>query len=80
MSTTTRPHINDFAGLTLVPGDAGYDAARAVFNGAVDRRPALVAQVGDAADVAAALRHAHDAGLPVAVRCGGHSGAGFGVI
>ncbi|HWC25247.1 MAG TPA: FAD-binding oxidoreductase [Solirubrobacteraceae bacterium] len=80
MSITTRPHINDFAGTILVAGDPGYDDARAVFNGAIDRRPALIAQVSDARDVAAALRHAQDEGLPVAIRCGGHSGAGFGVI
>ena len=80
MSITTRPHINDFAGTILVAGDPGYDDARAVFIGAIDRRPALIAQVSDARDVAAALRHAQDEGLPVAIRCGGHSGAGFGVI
>jgi FAD/FMN-containing dehydrogenase len=79
MSISTA-HIDAFAGIVLAPGDAGYDAARAVFNGAIDRRPAYIAQASDAHDVAAALRFAQDAGLPVAVRCGGHSGAGFGVI
>jgi FAD/FMN-containing dehydrogenase len=72
--------IPGFAGRALVAGDAAYDAARAVFNGAIDRRPAVIAQVSDARDVAAALRHANEQGLPVAVRAGGHSGAGFGVI
>ncbi|MBW3608483.1 MAG: FAD-binding oxidoreductase [Actinobacteria bacterium] len=80
MSITATPYIDEFAGTILSPGDAGYDAARAVFNGAIDRRPALIAQVADARDVAAALRHAQHKGLLVAVRCGGHSGAGFGVI
>ncbi|MFP5363930.1 MAG: FAD-binding oxidoreductase [Thermoleophilia bacterium] len=80
MSTTAHPHIHDFAGTVVAPGDPAYDEARTVFNGAIDRRPALVAQVGDARDVASALRHAHEHALPVAVRCGGHSGAGFGVI
>ena len=80
MSTTAHPHIHDFAGTIVVPGDPAYDEARAVFNGAIDRRPALVAQVADALDVASALRHAQEHALPVAVRCGGHSGAGFGVI
>ena len=80
MSITTHAHIDEFAGTILSPGDAGYDDARAVFNGAIDRRPALIAQVSDARDVAAALRHARESALPVAVRCGGHSGAGFGVI
>ena len=80
MSITATPYIDEFSGTILSPGDAGYDAARAVFNGAIDRRPALIAQVADARDVAAALRHAQHESLPVAVRCGGHSGAGFGVI
>jgi FAD/FMN-containing dehydrogenase len=79
MSITTA-HIDAFAGNVLTPEDAGYDAARAVFNGAIDRRPAYIAQVADAQDVAAALRFAQELGLPVAVRSGGHSGAGFGVI
>ena len=79
MSITTA-HIDAFAGAVLTPADAGYDAARTVFNGAIDRRPAYIAQATDALDVAAALRFGQDAGLPVAVRCGGHSGAGFGVI
>lgn len=78
MSITTRAHIDEFAGTILSPGDAGYDDASAVFNGAIDRRPALIAQACDAHDVAAALRYARESGppaLPVAVRCGGHSGA-----
>ena len=79
MSITTA-HIDAFAGTVSSPGDAGYDDARKVFNGAIDRRPALIAQATDAQDVAAALRHARLEDLPVAVRCGGHSGAGFGVI
>ena len=56
-----------------------YDEARTVFNGAIDRRPALIAECGDARDVAAALRLAREDGLEVAVRAGGHSGAGYGV-
>ncbi|HVF78981.1 MAG TPA: FAD-binding oxidoreductase [Solirubrobacteraceae bacterium] len=80
MSIAVSPFIDEFAGNVLSPGEPGYDDARAVFNGAIDRRPALIAQVCDARDVAAALRHAEREDLPVAVRCGGHSGAGFGVI
>src|SRR6266508_1700550 len=57
-------------------GDAGYDQARALWNGAIDAHPGLIARCQGAADVAAAVRHAHDAGLPVAVRGGGHNVAG----
>jgi FAD/FMN-containing dehydrogenase len=77
--TTLTAHIDAFAGEVLTPGQTGYDEARAVFNGAIDRRPALIAQCTDAGDVAAALRHGREQGLPIAVRAGGHSGAGYGV-
>lgn len=52
-------------GRVLAPEDAGYDAARRLFNGAVDHRPELIAQVASAADVAAALRWARERGLDV---------------
>jgi FAD/FMN-containing dehydrogenase len=73
-------HIEGFAGTILRPGDESYDGARAVFNGAIDRHPALIARAHSAGDVAAALAHGRERGLPIAVRAGGHSGAGFGVV
>jgi FAD/FMN-containing dehydrogenase len=79
-SVSPAPRIDDFSGEVFAPGDAGYEPARAIFNGSIDRRPALIAQACDAADVAAALRHARERGLPVAVRAGGHSGAGHGLV
>jgi FAD/FMN-containing dehydrogenase len=63
-------------GELLRPGDAGYDQARALWNGAIDGHPSLIARCLGTADVAAAVRHARDAGLPVAVRGGGHNVAG----
>jgi FAD/FMN-containing dehydrogenase len=73
-------HIDGFAGTVLTPGHVRYDHARAVFNAAVDRRPALIAEAADARDVAAAVEHARRLDLPIAVRAGGHSGAGYGVV
>ncbi|HEU4539906.1 MAG TPA: FAD-dependent oxidoreductase, partial [Jiangellaceae bacterium] len=61
------------------PGDPGYDAARKVWNAMVDRRPALIAPCGTAADVIAAVRYGRDAGLEIGVRCGGHSVLGLPV-
>jgi FAD/FMN-containing dehydrogenase len=79
MSIATT-HIEGFAGVVLRPGDDSYDDARAVFNGAIDRHPALIAQAGSAREVAAAIAHGREQGLPIAVRAGGHSGAGYGVV
>lgn len=61
----------------LHPGSPGYDDARAVYNAMIDKRPALIARCVDAADVAAAVRFGRDEGLDVAVRGGGHNGAGL---
>jgi FAD/FMN-containing dehydrogenase len=56
--------------------DRGFDGARATFNGMIDRRPELVVRPLDVADVVTAVRYAVDAGLPIAVRGGGHGVAG----
>ena len=65
-------------GSVTAPGDPGYDQARAVHNGMIDRHPAAIVRCADQADVAAVVRIAHEAGVPVAIRGGGHSGPGFG--
>jgi FAD/FMN-containing dehydrogenase len=70
---------SSFSGVLLTPGDAGYDEARQVWNGAIDRHPALIARCATVADVVAALRHARERGLLVAVRGGGHGVAGLAV-
>jgi FAD/FMN-containing dehydrogenase len=73
MATTT------FNGELLAPNDPQYDDARAIWNGAIDRRPALIARCRDAHDVAAALRLARERDLQIAVRGGGHGVAGVAV-
>ncbi|MGH7777556.1 MAG: FAD-binding oxidoreductase [Candidatus Dormibacterales bacterium] len=65
-------------GAVTGPGDEGYEAARAVWNGMVDARPAAVLRCTGAADVMAGMRFAAARGLPLAIRGGGHNVAGFG--
>lgn len=66
-------------GRVITSRDPAYDRARAVFNGAVDRHPAAIAQPATAAEVARAVTLTRDHGLELAVRGGGHSGPGYGV-
>jgi FAD/FMN-containing dehydrogenase len=63
-------------GTVLQPGDEGYEVARRIWNGMIDKRPAAIARCTGAADVMAAVRFARERRLPIAVRCGGHNVAG----
>ena len=67
------------SGRILQPDDGGYDEARRVHNGLIDRRPAIIVRCRSAADAAAALRFARAEGLDVSVRGGGHNVAGRAV-
>ncbi|HEY2220421.1 FAD-binding oxidoreductase [Actinomycetospora sp.] len=66
-------------GDVITPTDPGYDEARAVYNGMIDKRPAVITRCRDAADVVAAVAFARAHGLEIAVRGGGHHAAGHGV-
>jgi FAD/FMN-containing dehydrogenase len=66
-----------FQGQVVLPGDPGYDRARAVWNATADARPAVVARCAGVEDVVAAVRFARERDLLVAVRGGGHSYPGF---
>jgi FAD/FMN-containing dehydrogenase len=84
MSTTLDSAIvanlaDEVSGSVLGPEDAGYDAARAVHNGLIDRRPALIVRCRTTNDVVAALGLARGAGLEVSIRGGGHNVAGRAV-
>jgi hypothetical protein len=66
-------------GQVICPDDHGYDAARAVFNGMIDRRPLAVVRSADASDVVRCIEFARRHDLPLSVRGGGHSVAGHAV-
>ena len=68
-----------FAGTLIGPGHREYESARRVWNGMVDRRPALIARCAHQDDVVTAVRFAREHGLPLAVRGGGHNVAGNAV-
>src|SRR5512142_410685 len=84
----TRTHLDertvdrfraDFRGDVLLPEDSGYDSARRIWNGMIDRHPALIARCAGVADVIAAVNFAREHQLLVSVRGGGHDVAGTAV-
>ena len=87
-TTTTAEGIQDqlrqalgatLRGQLITPIDPGYDDARKVYNGMIDRRPAAIARCVDAADVIACVTAAREHGVTVSVRGGGHNAGGLGV-
>ena len=72
----TQDFVAKFKGRALRPGDADYDASRALWNGVIDRKPAMIARCSNAEQVADAVRFARASGLEIAVRGGGHNYAG----
>ncbi|ADJ44205.1 FAD linked oxidase-like protein [Amycolatopsis mediterranei S699] len=84
MTSTAEPTLESLrtqlSGAVLTDGDPGYDVARSVWNGEIDRRPAVVVRPAGPADVAAALAYAREAGLDVSVRGGGHNYGGAAVV
>ncbi|TFZ05951.1 FAD-binding oxidoreductase [Ramlibacter henchirensis] len=78
-STPRIPSIPGLLGQVLRPGDDGYDQARAVWNGAIDRRPGFIVRCRSSAEVASAVRFAGANGLLLAIKGGGHSIPGWSV-
>ena len=78
--TAVQEFVASFWGELIRPVDNGYDAARAVYNGMIDKRPALIVRPTGAADVIDAVNLARENSLPLAIRCGGHSVAGNSVV
>jgi hypothetical protein len=67
-------------GELIEPKDAGYEEARALYNGMIDKRPLAIARCADVADVIAAVNWGRDNALPIAIRGGGHNGPGLGSV
>jgi hypothetical protein len=86
LSTVTAPveaarrELAGFRGRLIGPEDADYDDARRIYNAMFDKRPGLIARCADAEDVAKAIAFARRQDLPLAVRGGGHNGAGLGTV
>jgi FAD/FMN-containing dehydrogenase len=76
--TAVAAFAANLRGELIQPGDGGYDDARRLYNGMIDKRPAFIARCVDAADVIAAVNFARENNLLLAVRGGGHNGAGSG--
>ncbi|HXB92214.1 MAG TPA: FAD-dependent oxidoreductase, partial [Puia sp.] len=67
------------SGKLILPGDVAYDESRKVYNGMIDKRPAVIAECVTPADVASCVNFARLHGMLLAVRSGGHHGAGLGI-
>ena len=80
MASTVEELRAEVRGQLVAPDDPEYDEARAVYNAMIDRRPAAVVRAAGVPDVVAAVGHARENGLSVAVRGGGHSVPGFGTV
>src|SRR5215210_1089844 len=77
-ASAARQEIASFEGRLIGPEDADYDEARKVYNAMIDKRPALIARCAGPDDVAKTVAFARDHDLIVAIRGGGHNGAGLG--
>jgi len=80
LGNATAELARTFAGQLLQPSEPGYEEARRVHNGLVDKRPALIARCCGVADVVDAVKLARDSGLEVSIRGGGHNVAGRAVV
>ena len=79
-AAAARRELSSFEGRLIGPEDGGYDEARKVYNAMIDRRPGLIARCANPSDVVQVVGFARSHGLALAVRGGGHNGAGLGTV
>jgi FAD/FMN-containing dehydrogenase len=80
LAEIARRELADLNDRMVGPGDPGYDDARAVHNGMIDRHPALLVRCQSADDVARSIAFARAHEARIAVRGGGHNGGGLGIV
>src|SRR3954471_7133470 len=80
LADIARRDLPGLEGGLVGPADPGYDEARAVHNGMIDRRPAVIVRCSSPEDVSRTIPSAPDHTAPLAVRGGGHNGGGLGVV
>uniref|UniRef100_B8HSC5 FAD linked oxidase domain protein n=1 Tax=Cyanothece sp. (strain PCC 7425 / ATCC 29141) TaxID=395961 RepID=B8HSC5_CYAP4 len=76
--TAIAPLLSHLEGRVIRSGDPEYESVRRVYNGMIDKHPELIVRCQNVTDVVAAISFAQDNGLPLAIRGGGHNGAGLG--
>ena len=85
MSTVISPaqarrELSGFQGRLIGPDDVDYDEARKVYNGMIDKRPALIARCATIEDISRTVAFAREHDLRLAIRGGGHNGGGLGTV
>jgi FAD/FMN-containing dehydrogenase len=80
MLTTTSPALAGFQGRLIGAQDVDYDDARAVYNAMIDKRPGMITRPATLEDIAKVIALGRDQDLPLAIRGGGHNGAGLGTV
>src|SRR5437667_2870302 len=80
MAVSVEGLVSAVKGRVVEPRAPDYDESRALYNAMIDKRPAAIAYCADETDVAAAVRYGVEHGLRIAVRAGGHNGAGLGSV
>lgn len=78
--STIGQFAGSFRGQLIQPADSDYDQVRAIYNAMIDKRPRLIAQCVNVADVMAAVRFGREQGLDTAIRSGGHNGPGLALV